>query len=144
MLQTALKSILADDMTKEHDAAAAARKAYLAGMQFPFPANVVMGPTLGALAFASVMAFEEGGIVPGVGKGDIVPARLEPGEGVISKRNMERLKESPDSSGGDVHVHHHATYHIHALDGASVDRVLQTHGDKFIRHAENHLRKMNR
>ena len=48
LMENAIKSILADDMTKEHDAAAAARKAYLAGMHFPFPANLVMGPALGA------------------------------------------------------------------------------------------------
>ena len=47
MMQNAIKAILADDMTKPHDAAAAARKAYLAGMQFPFPVNLVMGPALG-------------------------------------------------------------------------------------------------
>jgi hypothetical protein len=47
-------------MAKEHEAAAAARQAYLAGMHFPFPANLVMAPVLGAAAFASVMAFEGG------------------------------------------------------------------------------------
>ncbi len=149
MMQTAIKSILADDMTKEHDAAAAARKAYLAGMQFPFPANIIMGPALGAMAFASVMAFEGGGMVPGVGNGDIVPARLEPGEGVLTKRQMEGVINQAkfgngDNSGGDVHIHHHQTNHIHAIDGASVRGMLEKHGDEFARHANNHIRKMNK
>jgi hypothetical protein len=43
MMQNAIKSVMANDFTKESDAAAA-RKAFLAGMHFPFPANIVMGP----------------------------------------------------------------------------------------------------
>lgn len=146
LMQNALKAILADDMTKPHDAAAAARKAYLAGMQFPFPTNLVMGPTLGALAFASVMAYETGGIVPGVTRGDTVPAMLTPGEAVLPKRLTERLTHASDSgsSGPDIHIHHHATYHVQALDSDGVDRVLQQHGDKFAEHASNHIRRMNK
>lgn len=48
LLQNALKSILADDMTKERDAAYAARQAFKAGMQLPFPANVVAAPVMAA------------------------------------------------------------------------------------------------
>ena len=41
-------------------------KAYLAGMHFPFPANIVMDPALDALA--SVMAFADSmDAVPGSG-----------------------------------------------------------------------------
>jgi hypothetical protein len=145
MIQNALKSIMSNDMTKESDAAAAARKAYLAGMHFPFPVNIVMGPALGALAFASVMAFEAGGIVPGVERGDIVPARLEPGEAVLPKNMTERLSRATgdEGDGKHVHVHHHASYTIHAIDGASVRGMLEKHGDEFARHATSHLRKMN-
>jgi hypothetical protein len=146
MIQNAIKSILADDMTKEHDAAAAARKAYLAGMHFPFPANLVMGPALGAMAFASVMAFEQGGIVPGVGKGDTVPAMLEPGEGVLSNKVMDGLKSKASGSGqggGDVHIHHHNHTTIHALDSESMERVLTKHASTVAKHVNNHVRKMN-
>src|SRR6185436_925140 len=66
MIQNSIKSMLALDMTKPKEAAAAARKGYLAGMHFPFPINLVMAPTLGAAASASVMAFERGGLVPDV------------------------------------------------------------------------------
>ena len=50
MIENAIKSILALDMTKEKEAAAAARKAYLAGMQMPAPANVVIAPAWAAMA----------------------------------------------------------------------------------------------
>ena len=40
-------------------------------------------------AFAAVMAFEEGGVVPGVGKGDTVPAMLTPGESMVPGGVME-------------------------------------------------------
>lgn len=44
----------------------------------PHYSNLIMAPALGATAFASVMAFETGGIVPGVTDGDSVPAMLTP------------------------------------------------------------------
>jgi hypothetical protein len=150
LMQTAIKSILADDMTKEHDAAFAARKAFMAGEQTaPGIAGVILGGVLGALAFAQVMAFQGGGIVPGVGTGDTVPAMLEPGEGVLNNKIMDKLsyasKFGGDSkSGGDVHVHHHATYHVQAFNSDGVDQVLKDHGDKFVNHAAKHLRNMNR
>jgi hypothetical protein len=146
LIQNAMKMILADDMTKAHDAARAARQMYLAGSQFPFPTNIVMAPTLGALAFASVMAFEEGGIVPGVGRGDIVPAMLEPGEGVLSKKVMDRLsneRQSGGKSGAEVHVHNHFSPQIHAVDAEGVDRMLTKHHGTFAKHMTSHVRKMN-
>jgi hypothetical protein len=147
LIQNAIKSILAEDMTKEHDAAAAARKAYVSGMSMPPPANVVIAPAWAALAFTSVMAFESGGIVPGVGKGDIQPAMLEPGEGVLSKKQMEKLSHGGDNGGSsaqEVHIHHHTTNTIHAIDGASVRGMLDKHGAEFDRHVNNHLRKLNK
>jgi hypothetical protein len=144
MLANAIKSILADDMTKERDAAAAARKAFNAGMQFPFPANIVMGPALGAAAFASVMAFSAGGVVPGYGTGDTVPAMLTPGEGVIPKNVMDAANNP--GSGPANHYHLRANYAptVHALDSEGVDRVLDKHGAKFQKHFEHTVRKMNR
>ncbi len=139
LIQNAIKSILADDMTNPHDAGAAARKAYLAGMQFPFPVNLVMGPALGAMAFASVMAFEGGGIVPGVGNTDSVPAMLTPGEAVLPKSLTEGLRNagrSGSGGGGEIHVHTHFSPQIHAVDSEGVDRM-------FHEHTLNHLRKFN-
>jgi hypothetical protein len=149
MIQNAIKSILADDMTKEHDAAKAARKAYLAGMEFPFPANLVMGPALGAMAFASVMAFEKGGLVPGSGNGDTVPAMLTPGEAVLPKALTEGLSNAAQhgslgNGGQEVHVHNHFSPQIHAVDSDGVERMLTKHADTFHEHFHNHVRKMNR
>jgi chemotaxis protein histidine kinase CheA len=146
LMENAIKSVMANNFTKESDAAAAARKAYLAGMHFPFPANIVMGPTLAAMAFASVMAFEDGGVVPGVEKGDVVPARLTPGEGVLPKQTMDNLKNASSGSASNqpsqVHNHTHH-YHLNAIDGPSVERMLDKHSDKFEKHVESHFRKRN-
>lgn len=147
MMTTAIKSALAMDFGKEKEAAAAARKFFLAGAHFPFPANIVMAPTLGALAFASMMAFAEGGIVPGVELGDVVPAMLTPGETVIPKKMTEQLSRASDSDASSakpiqVHVHHNPT--IHALDAEGMGRVLQKNADVLTKHVEHTLRKMNR
>jgi hypothetical protein len=148
MIQNAIKSMLAMDMTKEKDAAAAARKAFNIGMSMG-PAGIVLGPVFGAAAFAAVMAFEKGGEVPGVGRGDIVPAMLEPGEGVVPKGVMAGLSDLAKSGGLDrggthYHVQAHFAPQIHAVDADGVDRMLEKHSDRFQRHFETTLRKMNR
>jgi hypothetical protein len=148
MLQNAIKSMLTEDMTKEKDAASAARKAFNIGMSMG-PAGIILGPVFGAAAFAAVMAFEGGGIVPGTGSGDIVPAMLTPGEGVVPKGVMEGLSNLAKSGGmgGGQHVHIHGVKFaptVHALDSAGVDRVLEKHADTFKRHFEGVVRKMNR
>jgi hypothetical protein len=146
IMQNAIKSALADDFTKEKDAAKAARKAFNSGMELPAPANVVIAPLWAAAAFASVMAFQDGGVVPGTGRGDIVPAMLEPGEGVIPKSIMDAARSGggDSSGGGTVHLHHSPTYHVQVLDSGGVREVLQKHSNEFSKHFQNELRKMNR
>lgn len=149
MLDNAIKSIAMDDMTKPHDAARAARDFFKAGAKFPFPANIVMAPALAAMAFATVMAFEGGGIVPGVENGDVVPARLTPGEAILPKQLTEHLTNAAKfgrtgDSSGDVHVHvtHHST--VHALDSDGMERVLSKHSHAIAKHVNNHFRRMNK
>ena len=123
MIENAIKSMLADDMTKERDAAAAARKAFNMGMSMGGPAGFILGPVMGAAAFASVMAFQSGTEgVPGVGKGDIVPTMLEPGEGVVPGGVMDGLKNMArnggfQGGGHTYHVHVRPTYHVNTIDG---------------------------
>lgn len=148
MLQNVIKSILMDDMTKEKDAAAAARKAFNIGMGMG-PAGIVLGPVFGAAAFAAVMAFEGGGIVPGVGRGDTVPAMLTPGEGVVPKGVMEGLSNMSkfggmQSGGSSTVVHVRPVYHVQTIDGNGMKAALEKHTDVLQRHFENTLRKMNR
>jgi hypothetical protein len=106
-----------------------------------------MGPILGAAAFAGVMAFAGGGIVPGVGRGDVVPAMLTPGEGVVPGGVMDQLSQMARSgnmaSGNHYHVRAHFAPQIHAIDAAGVDKMLDKHSAKFQKHFENTLRKLN-
>ncbi len=151
ILEGAIKSALQGLMTHE---AIGERKRFsdartAAADAFADAGNPILGAVLAAGAFASVMAFEAGGIVPGVGVGDTVPAMLTPGESVLTKKMTESLSHlakfgNGNSSGGEVHVHHHASYHVQAFDSRGVDDVLRQHGDKFTDHAVRTLRKMNR
>ena len=148
MIQNAIKSMMTDDMTKEKDAAAAARKAFNIGMGMG-PAGIVLGPVFGAAAFAAVMAFEGGGIVPGVGRGDTVPAMLTPGEGVVPKGVMEGLSNMSkfggmQGGGSSTVVHVRPVYHVQTIDGNGMKAALEKHTDVLQRHFENTLRKMNR
>ena len=121
-----------------------------AGMKLPFPANLVAAPVLAAGAFASMMAFQDGGVVPGtgVGRGDSVPAMLEPGEGVVPGGVMDGLSKmarSGDMAGGGTHYHvtTQPTYHLQALDTAGMAKILDTHSATLSKHVSNELRKMN-
>lgn len=147
LIQNAIKSILADDMTKEHDAAAAARKAFLAGEgALPGIAGVVLGGAMAASTFAAVMAFETGGIVPGVTKGDTVPAMLTPGEAVLPKRLTDNLMHSnrgAGSGGAPIHIHHSPTFHVQTIDGDGVKDMLRKHNAEFTKHFHSEVRKLN-
>jgi hypothetical protein len=144
-MENAIKSVLANNYTKESDAAAAARKAYLEGQKIGGPAGTIVGSAMAAMAFASVMAFAEGGVVPGVEKGDVVPAMLTPGETVIPKQMSDNLKNASNNAPKqpDVHIHHHATYHVQAFNADGVNQVLEDHGDQFVAHVQDHIRRGN-
>lgn len=149
MIQNAIKSMLADDMTKERDAAYAARQGFKAGLHFPFPANIVMAPVLAAGMFAQVMAFASGTEgVPGVAKGDVVPALLTPGEGVVPGGVMDGLRNVArnggfQQQGQTVHVHVRPTYNVQTIDGDGLHAVLEKHSDQLDQHFRSTLRRMN-
>ena len=64
-LANMLKMILIGDMKQAKDAGHAAASAFTWVMQeVPFPANAIVAPVAAAAAFTSVMAFEQGGVVP--------------------------------------------------------------------------------
>ena len=74
-----------------------------------FPANVIQATLIGvqgAIQLATINAakFARGGLVPGSGDGDTVPAMLTPGEVVINKRaaqnNLSLLNDINTSTGG--------------------------------------------
>jgi len=148
MIKNALMSIMADDMSRERDAAKAARLMFNAGASLPFPVNIVAAPVMGAAAFASVMAFQQGtDSVPGFGTGDKVPAMLEPGEGVVPGGVMDGLRNMvrSGSMGGNrtTHVHYAPTFHVQTIDGDGVRGVLDKHSQEFTRHFEGQLRRLN-
>jgi hypothetical protein len=151
MIQNAIKSMLADDMTKERDAAAAARKAYNIGISMGGPAGMVLGPTFAAVTFAAQMAFAEGtDSVPGVGRGDVVSAKLTPGEGVVpggvmdGLRSMARAGTLGGGGGSTNHVHFHVVNHVNTIDGDGMKDVLDKHSDQLTKHFHNVVRKMNK
>jgi len=147
LIHLAIASLDANERTKMSDAGKAARDAFKSAMgAFPPPANLIAAPLAGAAAFETMMGFAEGGIVPGVGRGDIVPAMLEPGEGVIPKKLMDAAKSGDSSASGGNHYHAHIrpTYHLQALDGDGMAKALDKHAVTLQRHVETTLRKFNR
>ncbi|HXS76425.1 MAG TPA: hypothetical protein VN753_09625, partial [Terracidiphilus sp.] len=149
MLQQAIADAMAMDFHKEKEAGAAARKMFIAGTKFPFPANIVMAPVLGAAAFAAMMAFNTGtDMVPGDPRaGDVVNAKLTPGEGVVPGGVMDGLRQVARDGGFKSRPTTHVAMHVHmnasALDADGVDEVFTKHADKIQRHVEKTVRRMN-
>jgi hypothetical protein len=148
-MQNAIKSMEANLVGKQSDAEKAARKAYLLGQSEGGPAGMVLGPVFAAVAFSTMMGFQDGtDMVPGIGTGDKVPAMLEPGEGVVPGGVMDGLRNMARNGG----LNQSPTTHyspkfapvVHAMDAEGVDRVLTKHQDIFHAHAERAIRKLNK
>ncbi len=138
---------MANKATASSDAGRAARGAFLAGEHtLPGVPGVILGGAMAAATFAAMMAFETGGIVPGVGKGDIVPAKLEPGEASSVTRSWMGCAPWPRvmaRAAGESHYHYNPTIHIQALDRDGMDEVLTKHADTVKKHFMNHARRIN-
>jgi hypothetical protein len=149
MIQNAIKSMMALDMDKEKSAAKAARAAYNIGMSIGGPAGIVLGPVFGAAAFAAEMAFNTGtDRVPGVGTGDVVPAMLTPGEGVVPGGVMDGLRNLVKQGGlqnqaPTYHVHVRPTYHVNTIDGDGMEKALKKHTSVLQKHFASEVRRMN-
>jgi hypothetical protein len=127
------------------DARTAAGNAYEWGWEHGGVAAPVLAPALAAGAFAIGLAFQNGGIVPGVGRGDIVPAMLEPGETVLPKGLTEALSRSTNPGPSNTtHLHYRPTFHVNTIDGDGVQGMLDKHTEAFTKHFNNEMRKQNR
>jgi hypothetical protein len=148
MIQNALLLETVEGRKRLSTARTAASEAFQWGWEHGGPAAPILAPVLGAGAFTAAMAFAEGGIVPGVGRGDIVPAILTPGEHVADKELTEGLRGMVRNGGASVGhaIHVHGVQFapiIHALDADGVDAVLTKHQETFQRHFETTLRRLN-
>ena len=149
MIENSIKIMLQQDKERLGDARKAATSAFTTGEKIGGPAGPILGPVFAAAAFAGVMAFQAGGIVPGVGTGDIVPAMLTPGEGVVPKGVMAGLSDLAKAGGmgGGGHttvVHVRPTYHVNTVDGDGMQDALEKHTGLLTKHFEGALRRMNK
>jgi hypothetical protein len=145
----ALFAEMAGNKTAQMSAAsAAAAKAGGAVSGVPI-VGPVLAPVAAASVFAALMAFEGGGVVPGVGKGDVVPAMLTPGEGIVPGGVMDGLRNVARNGGfnnGQRHttVHVSPTYHVNTIDGDGMRDVLDKHTDQLQAHFDSAVRRTNR
>lgn len=127
-------ALMTDNLEKISAAKTAAAKSWEAMAGIP-----VVGPELGAVAaastFAGAMAFKQGGIVPSAAGGMItdpygdvagIPAVLHPNEMVLPAPISQTVQDMAASASGGNGGH---TFHITAMDGADVERVLTRHTD---------------
>lgn len=103
----------------------------------------VAGGVAAADAFASVMSFEVGGKIPGVGA---VPILGHGGETVVTKALTDRVESSERNRGGmgAGPINIHFAPQIHAVDATGVDAMLSKHASVFQRHITAAMRRMNK
>lgn len=148
LLKNAIQYAMSNKFRQESDAKAAASAGFKLGMEIGGPAAPVLAPLFAAVAFAGAMAFETGtDRVPGVGRGDVVPTMLTPGEGVVPGGVMDGLRNMARNGGFDqrpaMTVHVRPTYNVNTIDGDGMKATLEKHTDQLQRHFENTLRRMN-
>jgi hypothetical protein len=139
MLESALTHLLEFETISGRKRLADARQA--ASDAYAWAGNPILGPILAAGAFAGVMAFEQGGKIPGEGA---VPIIGHGGETVVTKALTDRVERSEANGGGAMHMHMSFAPHITAMDATDVDRVLTKHQTTFQRHAVAAMRRMKR
>jgi hypothetical protein len=137
MLEQAAENALQLETIQGRQKLANAKAAYGDAYTWAAPAGPIAGAIAGSLAFASVMAFAEGGEVPGVGPGDTVPAMLTPGETVVTKSLTDQVK---NSRGGGGHTFHFAPT-VNAVDSDGVADMLDKHEAVFTAKMTSILRK---
>jgi hypothetical protein len=118
------------DSTKLHQAGAAARATWASVAQIPI-IGPFLAPEAAAAAFAGVMAFESGGMVPGYGP---VPAIVHGGEMILNQDQQRAL-----GNGGG----HTFNYHQHIAGNATSD-VLRNGQAHFEKSLKRTLRRLNR
>jgi hypothetical protein len=106
----------------------------------------IAGAIAGAASFAAVMAFEQGGKIPGQGA---VPIIGHGGETVVTRALTDRVeaaegKSGSNRGGGDMHVHYTDQSHYSAIDSEGMDEALTKHSTTVQRHIVSVLRKLNK
>ncbi len=121
------------------DAKSSAISAYKWAMEgLPFPVNAIVAPIAAGVAFAGVMAFEQGGMVPGSGP---VPATVHGGETVVTKALTDRVEASEGKGNGKRAVTIVQNIVTKDADGFKASQS-QLHSQAF--HAANTASKRNR
>jgi hypothetical protein len=118
------------DSTKLSDAAAAARHTWAAVSAIPM-VGPFLAPEAAAAAFAGVMAFEKGGMVPGRGP---VPAIVHGGEQILTPAQQRER-----NGAGHTFVQH---FHVNA-GGDDFSGKLAKSGKDMVKLVKRELRKMN-
>lgn len=151
MIKNSILILAQQDQQRLGDAKTAASNAYASISAIPI-IGPVLAPAAAAVAFGAVMAFDQGtDFVPGdPRRGDVVPAMLKPGEGVVpggvmdGLRNMAKNGGFDQSNGPHTHLHQHITYHVNTIDGDGMHDALEKHSDQLVHHFNKAVRKMNR
>lgn len=123
------------DETKLDDAKTAASGAYASASQVPM-IGWLLGPIAAAAAFAGVMAFEQGGLVPG-GTG-ATPALLHPNEMVLPERLSNFVQNAAANSSGGRPQMNHFTF-APVVNG---DFSVEKHGNEMFQFMKTKMRRM--
>jgi hypothetical protein len=137
MIENAMLQKSIQESTKLSDAAATARHTYASASAIPL-VGWVIAPVAAAAAFAAVMAFEKGGIVPAaVHEGEmILPAHISHFVQMAAAN-----AGGSGGAGGNVHLHYSPT--VHAIDSTNMESALRGHGEAITGMVMDEMRRRN-
>ena len=130
--------------TRLSDAEAAARHTYASASAIPY-VGWIIAPVAAAAAFAAVLAFEKGGLIPGA-SGQAVPMIGHAGEMVLPQHISHFVQmAAANSSGGNSGRSINVTYapHLSAIDTKGMADMLRKNGEAFTDFFAGEMRKRN-
>jgi len=127
---------LADDVEMKFSAARTA--AAKAMTSVPFPLDLIVAP----IVFAAALAFDKGGIVPGV-SGNAVPAVVHAGEMVLPPKVANFIQTAATNGNGGPSVNIHYAPTVNAISTRGMQDALREHGELVTSLVMTEMRKRN-
>jgi hypothetical protein len=138
MIANAALGVAIDDETKLSKAGVAAASTYATVSGIPI-IGPFLAPEAAAVAFAAVLAFEKGGLVPSTQM-----AMLHKNEMVLPAHISQSVQKMADSgnAGGGGHTFNYSPS-VHGSSSAGIKDMLDQHGKEFVNYALREMRRKN-
>jgi hypothetical protein len=139
LLETMISNLIMAEIFQQKSKLISANKA--AATAWGEAPNPIVGAIVAAASWAGVMAYEQGGKIPGEGA---VPIIGHGGETVVTRALTQRVEQAERGNGGGSTLHYHDHSNFSAVDAEGMDRLMTKHRSLMERHIASAVRRMNK